>query len=951
MNEPFKAPSLPSIPSKQLRGSTFVPETFLKGILPWLVGGWTLGVSLLVTRLWISWLCLRRLAAIPLPKLSVEWQCRLELLCRSAKVYFSVRMGETTAVVAPIMIGWFRPVILLPLGVLSQLPTEQVEAILYHELVHIRRHDFLVNLLQCVIETLFFYHPAVRRFSHQIREERERICDDLSIEWCQSPLIYAEALTTFEEHRQQSLALLLTGDGDLLLRVRRIIGTESKKRTVDLFAFAGILAAAFYLASMFLVPLFAAELMTDEERVAEIKALQPPPNPGNSFAPSENVSVTGTLKTDDGQPLPKSLFNGPSNLKPSEAKVTSSHGGVRSMGGLALDSSSPTIYYGNTQTGQIQLGVWAEGYAPLQTVILQDRGGRVTMDLTLKHGFPASVQVLDPSGQPLDGVTLTARHGEYCENSMPSVITDTQGRAIFGNVEANSEIRLSAFKSGWQMATCTVSQWNRQTPFVFKLTPARLTIGRVLDRASHRSIEGADIILAARRATGDSYAAFDPESGQLLGRSSENGRFTLYSLAQNPGYYIYVRALRYPIQSFPISYGEQDRVCELESGIDLRGRILDPKGLLKLEKYPINLEARYTLQATPFNGFGQEKRQTLAKLGAEIPFEFDNLPQGPIEISFANYGLENYRYSIDLQKNIDDYVINLNDTPPLNYRNPVDTRTLSNLNVSLKNDSDVVSGILDGEYSSKAENEKWNTSQSAIISAGKATFSLPVPTTVGLYPDHLIGYWFAPQTFDLTEAKDSSRSISVLKAGVIHGKVNLSPQFTNQFLSIIPVVIQPPPGIVIKNLTSGTVKEVSAKSDYLTQPLPFGGIYAVIILDASPSYFITSPAQLDAEHPIAVRDFVLQPPPSTIEGQFIDENDKPVSYREVMLTYHPTGSDYFMSHCATTNVDGKFIIAGVNFDLPGYYEVQIYGHDYKSTNLRIDSHTKQPIVIVLHRLE
>jgi beta-lactamase regulating signal transducer with metallopeptidase domain len=929
----------------------------LSPLLPFLVAAWIGGLVLSSVRLWMRWRNVSVLIRQPLRSLDATWRKRFDQLVQLSGVDRIIRLGETAAVSVPIVAGWLKPVILLPLGVLTSLPAEQIETILLHELAHVSRHDYLINLLQNIVETVFFYHPAVWSVSRRIRLERELACDDQTIQWCKSPRTYAEALAGFEEFRHQSPLLAATGEGDLFNRIRRIlIGPELEMRGVTLFAVAGFCGIGLYLASMILVPLVAAELMTDKERVAKIEALQPPPNPGNSFAPPENVFVTGTLTTEDGKPLPKGLFDGQQTLKQSEAQVTSSHGPVWSGGALMLGDPKTHIYYGNTQAGRIELGVWAEGYAPLRKTILQAQGGQIKADLTLKQGFPARVQVIESNGEPLAGVTLTAtssRAGQPLEVSMPPVKTDTTGNASFGNVEADSEIHLNAFKSGWQMADQTVSQWTNQTPFVCKMEPAQSTSGVVIDQATHRPIAGVEIILAARRGAGDSYVTFDPKNGQVLGHTDEDGNFNLESLSRNPGYYIYVQADGYPIQSFPIFYGQHDRVCELPRGLHLRGKILDPKGILESKKYyhPIELEVSSDIHATPFNSYGQDKRLILPKLGPEIPFEFDNLIPGRTDISFAIFGLESYEYEINLQKNVDDYVIDLGAGAPADSRAAPDPRPLRTLEISLKTDSGAVpTGVLDGDYLSSQGDEKWSTPKTATIVQGTATMIMPVPTKVSLYADHLVGYWFAPQTFDLpTGTGIVQRTINAVRAGVIHGNISPSPEFENQSLSILPIVIKSPPGLTITDLTSGSFNSLSSRNDYVTQPLPFGGVYAVV-LNAAPSYFISAPALVDAEHPIAVRDLDLKLPAGAIKGQFVDETKKPISYQEIFLTYHPDENDSFASHSATTDADGGFTISGVNFAVPGNYEVQIYGNDWAPTKIRIDGHTPQPVIISVHHL-
>ncbi len=124
----------------------------------------------------------------------------------------------------PTVVGWLRPAILLPIAALASLTPDQVEAILAHELAHIRRHDYAVNVLQTLAETLLFYHPAVWWISKRIRVEREHCCDDIAIEICGDPIGYAQALAELESWRTSSatMALAATG-GSLLDRVRRIL--------------------------------------------------------------------------------------------------------------------------------------------------------------------------------------------------------------------------------------------------------------------------------------------------------------------------------------------------------------------------------------------------------------------------------------------------------------------------------------------------------------------------------------------------------------------------------------------------------------------------------------------------------------------------------------------------------------------------------------------------------
>jgi uncharacterized protein involved in exopolysaccharide biosynthesis len=152
-----------------------------------------------------------------------------------------VRLLKSALVEVPTVIGWFRPVILLPAATLSGLTPGHLEAILAHELAHVRRHDYMVNAFQCLVETLMFYHPVTWWISRCIREEREVCCDDLVIEVCGDRLAYACALATMEGLRGDlpELAFAASG-GSLLNRIRRLLGVSSESGSVSIRQLSGL---------------------------------------------------------------------------------------------------------------------------------------------------------------------------------------------------------------------------------------------------------------------------------------------------------------------------------------------------------------------------------------------------------------------------------------------------------------------------------------------------------------------------------------------------------------------------------------------------------------------------------------------------------------------------------------------------------------------------------------
>jgi len=201
----------------------------LRDYLPALVAIWTVGVLLIATRSLFHWHRIQRLvktASVP----GAEWQRRLARMCERFGLSRPVRLLVSAKVATPMLVGWFKPVVLLPLSMLSGFTPHQIELIIAHELGHVRRWDYLANLFQVIVETVLFYHPAVHWISRDVRNARESCCDDLVLTLAEgSPLAYARALADLEElrHDVDVVAPALGASGGVLLaRIRRIVGVE-----------------------------------------------------------------------------------------------------------------------------------------------------------------------------------------------------------------------------------------------------------------------------------------------------------------------------------------------------------------------------------------------------------------------------------------------------------------------------------------------------------------------------------------------------------------------------------------------------------------------------------------------------------------------------------------------------------------------------------------------------
>ncbi len=272
--------------------------------IPQIVVAWLAGVLILTTRLAVSWSRARALAGRGAVAADSSWQRVAARLSDALGLRGVVRLVVSNGVDVPSVVGWLKPVVLLPVSTFSGLTPEQLEMVLAHELAHIRRHDFLVNAMQSVVETLLFYHPAVWWLSHQIRIERENCCDDLAVSVCGDAIQYARALAQLEELRAPTLALAANG-GSLIERVRRLVGSHSDR---SLFS-SGWTAASAMASFLLLLVLTTAPMLAERHKKPapqppssqiDVRPPQQPPQPAKAPRDHEQDAEPG----DDSTPEP-----------------------------------------------------------------------------------------------------------------------------------------------------------------------------------------------------------------------------------------------------------------------------------------------------------------------------------------------------------------------------------------------------------------------------------------------------------------------------------------------------------------------------------------------------------------------------------------------------------------------------------------------------------------------
>ena len=218
---------------------------------------WLLGVMLMVLRQFGGWRAMRKIEAEAFVPLPPAWQQRVEVMRMALGISRDVAVRLAGRVASPFTAHVLRPLIWLPLTLLTQLPRDQIEALLAHELAHIQRLDWCWNALQCAIEAVLFHHPGMWWLSRRIREEREHACDDLAVAVCGDPIVLAEALAALQRQRRMLnipvMALTAEG-GSLMKRVAHLLSVTPARPSLRWPAVLLLLLGTTSLLAMQLVP-------------------------------------------------------------------------------------------------------------------------------------------------------------------------------------------------------------------------------------------------------------------------------------------------------------------------------------------------------------------------------------------------------------------------------------------------------------------------------------------------------------------------------------------------------------------------------------------------------------------------------------------------------------------------------------------------------------------------
>ncbi len=306
---------------------------------PWMDAAvvlWLTGIAFLSLRAAAGWTIVRSLTRRDTLAVPAELLQRCRELQRRLAVTSPVRFALSRRIDVPMVIGWLRPVILIPVSAVSGLPPHQLDALILHELAHIRRLDTVTNIALVAVETVLFYHPAVWWVSRQVRIEREHCCDDFAVFACGDAALYVEALTALESGRVTARLALAANGGKLKDRAARLLNAPVETPRFSLSAVTGLMLLSLVAGSVAVAQTQTqpraqksqakAPATTELRPVKETRSL--PPYPKESITLHEEGTVTLTVKIGtDGAVSQASVFkaSGHSRLDVAAADYVKRH--------------------------------------------------------------------------------------------------------------------------------------------------------------------------------------------------------------------------------------------------------------------------------------------------------------------------------------------------------------------------------------------------------------------------------------------------------------------------------------------------------------------------------------------------------------------------------------------------------------------------------------------------
>ena len=933
---------------------------------------WTAGVCVMLGRMFWA---LAGAARLKRDAVDIEDPAMVELfrqLCQRMGIGRSIRFAASQTLAHPGVIGFWRPVLLVPVSILSEISVEDLQAILAHELAHIRRLDYLVNFCQMVIEAVLFFNPAVWWVSRRIRIEREACCDIAGVATTGHRIQYAKVLFdqfTKTAAGQPAMTAAITGFSNDNCdaseeRIRRIIHPQHKPRMkigwikltcwlmISGFVLLGLhktTNVAIAMAVKILTPAERIEVMTELEKSHGLPAFDPDSN--GDIAEEDKVALAGTVRTYDGKKVDPL------------AHITIHYARHQSSGSIGI---SPTFdpkaqnctWNGDTgqfshrnSFGTIFVSVSAPGYAPACVGPYQMDPGQVKDDIeiVLEKGYPASIQIIDAeTQQPVPEVEMTGgylfRPGGY--HHTIHLTTDENGIAVIENA-ADFNVTLKAQAEGYQQTSFEDQILLKNEIIVLEMQKAESAEGIVLSESSGQPVAGA--VIRIQQSMGKNSMSWGRDQAGILATTDDQGRFVLDQLNEETTYVFSVKADGYAYGfTDEISPGQKDIQIRLRDEIVIPGRVTGP-----LDKLPIRDGKPYVSYTCVFSWKNHSNAEISQQAFVSIEGDEGFFEVTDVWGTHVNIGSGYSRTTVKFDEPIPgEILLDLSD-PLTDAGTPYHKRQLV-LEFETPEGFPPPTGNIRLNYMDPNHSNTTYKGKLVDIVDGKAEAEIVAPGKIGYGLADTIGYWFKESSEIKVDDGTEPLVIQVpaIPAGMIFGQVYEedgspagSTMVSYNMPEKSPLLGEDTHFLEVDGKNSSSDSESETK--YSINPLPLGGVYR-IIAHRKNTYAVSERIKLTEENPIWEMNLIF-PQGITVSGQILLPDGSPAKGIEYWLNFDVTDGHSFSRQGEYTDSEGRFAFENINPDADGTYHLEIKcKKDYRPVRMKLER-LNRPIEIQLEQ--